>query len=108
MNIKAEEEAEPDEDFTLTQYESELREECEPQNLFIELTVRCEGEGADSYSQNNVRDLSNQSEDLIYDWHLSDYLFKQFSEQLNFLTLTKLMSEHIKHTWNDVDTLTET
>ena len=59
LNIKAEEEAESDENFTLTQYESALREKCESQNPFIELTVRYEGEEADSYLQNNIRDLSN-------------------------------------------------
>ena len=67
LNIKVKEKAESDENFTLTQYESKLRKECKSQNLFIELTVKCKDEGVNSYSQNNVKDLSNQSEDLTYD-----------------------------------------
>ena len=107
LDIKAEEEAEPDEDFTPTQYESEPEEEHGPQDPFVELAARHGGGGADSYSQNNARDLGNRPEDLAYDWHLSDYLFEQFGEQLDFLTLAKLVPQCIKRTRNDVDTLTE-
>ena len=59
LDVKAEEGAKPDEDFTSTQYESEPEEEYGPQNPFVELAARCGGEGATSYSQNNARDLGN-------------------------------------------------
>ncbi|SLM38641.1 P-loop containing nucleoside triphosphate hydrolase [Lasallia pustulata] len=107
LDVKAEEEAEPDEDFTPTQYESEPEEECGPQNPFVELAARRGGEGADRYSQNNARDLGNRPEDLAYDWHSSDYLFERFGEQLDFLTLAKLLPECIRRTRNDPGTLTE-
>ena len=107
LNIKAEEEAEPEEDFTPTQYEPELKEECGPQDPFVELAARCEsGRGAVS-SQDNASDHSNQLDNLAYNWQSSDYLFKQFSEQLNSLTLTKLMPECIKCTQNGLNTLIE-
>ena len=107
LDIKAEEEAKPDEDFTPTQYESEPEEEHGPQNPFVELAARCRGEGADSYSQNNAKDLGNQPEDLVYNWHSSDYLFKWFDKQLDFVTLAKLLPECIRRTQNDPGTLTE-
>ena len=50
LNIKAEEEAESDKNFTLTQYKFKLREECKSQKFFVELTVKYKDEGADSYS----------------------------------------------------------
>ena len=107
LDVKAKEEAKPDEDFTSTQYESEPEGERGPQNPFVELAARRGGEGAASYSQNNARDLGNQLEDLVYNWHSSDYVFKRFGEQLDFLTLAKLLPECIRRTWNDPGTLTE-
>ena len=49
LNIKAEEKAEFDKNFTLTQHESELREKHKFQNFFIKLTVKYKGEDANSY-----------------------------------------------------------
>ena len=54
-----EEEAESKEDFTLTQYEPELKKECEPQNPFVELAARCESSEDAAGSQDNASDLSN-------------------------------------------------
>ena len=45
LNIKVEEEAEFKEDFTLTQYEPELKEECEPQDPFVKLAARYRSSG---------------------------------------------------------------
>ena len=59
LSIKVEEEAEFKKNFTFTQYKPELKKEYEPQNLFIELTVRCRGSRDAVSSQNNVSNLSN-------------------------------------------------
>ena len=59
LNIKVEEEAEPKEDFTPTQYEPESEEECGPQDPFVELAARHEGGGGAASSQDNASDLSN-------------------------------------------------
>ena len=59
LNIKVEEEAESKENFTLTQYESELKKECKPQNPFVELTARHKSSKDAVSSQDNVSDLSN-------------------------------------------------
>ena len=59
LNIKVKEEAEPEKDFTPTQYEPELKKECEPQNLFVELAVRCKSGGGAVSSQDNASNLSN-------------------------------------------------
>ena len=59
LDIKAEEEAEPKEDFTPTQYEPELKEEHGPQDPFVELAARCGGGGGAASSQDNASDLSN-------------------------------------------------
>ena len=59
LNIKVKKEAEFKEDFTLTQYEPELKKECEPQNSFIELAVRCKSDGGAVSSQDNVNNISN-------------------------------------------------
>ena len=107
LDIKADEEAEPEEDFTPTQYEPEPEEERGPQDPFVELAARHGGGGGAASSQDNASDLSNQPDDLAYNWHSSDYLFEQFGEQLDFLTLAKLVPECIKRTRNGLDTLTE-
>ena len=59
LNIKVEEEAEPKEDFTPTQYKPELEKECRPQDSFVELAARCEGSGGAASSQDNASDFSN-------------------------------------------------
>ena len=59
LNIKAEEEAEPEEDFTPTQYEPEIKEECGPQDPFVELAARHRGGRGAASSQDNASDLSN-------------------------------------------------
>ena len=59
LNIKAEKKAESEEDFTLTQYESELEEECEPQDPFVKLAARHGGGRGAASSQDNASNLSN-------------------------------------------------
>ena len=59
LNIKVEEEAESKKDFTPTQYEPELEEECGPQNPFIELAARHKSSGGAASLQDNASNLSN-------------------------------------------------
>ena len=66
LNIKVKEEAESKKDFTFTQYESKLKEECEPQNPFVELAVRCKSSEGTASSQDNASNLSSQSDNLTY------------------------------------------